>query len=162
MAKAKSISKTKIALLAAAAGVAYCIHKKIKGASGIGAVGKTVQAKEIYDQVLQKVWKLRAAGEIQIIYGYGLGDYFYVYMYGKEYIEGVVVDWNGKQKKVKLPDENAINNDKIVARAIMSGFAQLYLGKNVDPYKKPAGTGLAGDRTFRFRTDPDNPLAIKL
>ena len=143
MAKAKSITTTKIAWLAAAAGVLYCVHKKIKGAvSGIGSVENTVQAKEIYDQVLQKVWKLRNSGEITIIYGYGLGDYFNVYMYGEEYIEGVVIDWNGKQKKVKLPDKNAINNDKIVARAIMSGFAQLYLGKNVDPYKKPSGTGV--------------------
>lgn len=38
MAKTGSISTTKIAWLAAAAGVLYCVHKKIKGASGIGGV----------------------------------------------------------------------------------------------------------------------------
>ena len=96
-----------------------------------------VQAKDIYNQVLQKVWELKNGGETRIVYAEGLGDYFNVYMYGNEYIEGIVVEWNGMQKKVALPDENAINNDKIVARAIMSGFAQLYLGKNVDPYQKP-------------------------
>ena len=127
--------------IAGAAGL-YFVSIAIAGAvkrkrEGVRGIGRVVRADDIYNHVLQNVWRLKHIGEITISYGYGFDEYFSVYMYGNEYIEGVVVDWRGKRKKVKLPYKDAINNEEIVARAIMSGFAQLYLGKDVDPYQKP-------------------------
>ena len=88
-------------------------------------------ADEIFEDVKNNLFELRNFGEMEIIFGYYIGNSFRAYLMK----DAVVVEYLGDKKEVKL-EQKYWKNDNLLARSIMSGFAQLYLKKDVSEGKR--------------------------
>jgi len=88
-------------------------------------------ADEIFKDVKDNLSELRDFGEMEIIFGYYIGNSFRAYLMK----DAVVVEYLGDKKEVKL-EQKYWKNDNLLARSIMSGFAQLYLKKDVSEGKR--------------------------
>ena len=84
----------------------------------------TLTAKEIYNDVKMHIFDLMRKGEMDIVFGDYIHQVFNVYLKGEHTVE---VEYFGDSVRESFKD---INNEDVLARAIMRGFARLYLNKD--------------------------------
>ena len=84
---------------------------------------RTIDAKTIYNDILNNIDELFDNGEMEIILGEYIGESFNVYLINENTIQ--VEYYN---KKVNVPLQKSISecSNNLIARYVMNGFARLY------------------------------------